>query len=447
MRTAWDGVEDCPRFEIHRPILEGNLIRLPYVGVGSDGRPIRLEERITLPSTPPEASTHVVEALLRLLSLAASLSYYKAFTPCTVVLPDGLTEPEREFITTVVSGGLGEFAYTNDLPESLHPEILAPVLTDPWQRGVTGTRDVSRALVPVGGGKDSIVTIEALRDADVDVQLVAVNPKRPQHDTARVANRPLHEVKRRIDPRLLELNAEGAPNGHVPVTAINSLISLLTAVATGCDAVVFSNEASASFGNVEWQGQVVNHQWSKGIGFETLLRRVLPVDGPDYFSLLRPLTELRVARRFAQHRDYHPIFTSCNRAYRMNAEAGATWCGNCPKCRFVFLILAPFMPRAELLSIWEGKDLLADEEQRDGFVELLGAEGTLKPFECVGEPDECRVAVTLLREHPDWKDHPALLAPGLAGASASPGELNRVFAWQGEEHNLSNRFQEVAHAI
>ncbi|MDO5082352.1 MAG: hypothetical protein Q4D89_02985 [Arachnia propionica] len=447
LRTAWDGTEDCPRFEIHSPILEKELIRLPYVGVLPDGRPIRFEEQITLPAAPEKAPAKVVEALLRLLSLAASLSYYKAFTPCVVVVPDGLTAPEHDFLTAVISGGLGEFAYTNDLPEALHPEILSPRLQDRWQRGVAADHPVSRTLVPVGGGKDSIVTIEALRDSGVDVHLIAVNPKRPQHDTARVAGRPLHEVTRRIDPRLLELNAEGVPNGHVPVTAINSLISLLTAVATGCDAVVFSNEASASFGNVEWQGQVVNHQWSKGIGFETLLRDVLPAEGPTYFSLLRPLTELRVARRFAEHRSYHPIFTSCNRAYRMAAGDGATWCGDCPKCRFVFLILAPFLPREELLDIWGGKDLLADGSQQDGFVDLLGAEGTLKPFECVGEPDECRVALTLLREHPDWAGHPALTAPGLAGVAASQVELERVFAWQSDEHCLPERFEEVVRAV
>ena len=447
LRTAWDGAEDCPRFEIHPPLLAGTLIRLPYVGVLSDGRPIRLEEQITLPSAPADAPPGVVDALLRLLSLAASLSYYKAFTPCVVVVPDGLTDPERGFLATLIAGGLGEFAYTNDLPDSLHPEILSPRLADQGRRGLAAGRSTTRALVPVGGGKDSIVTIEALRESGVDVHLIAVNPKPPQTDTARVAGRPLHEVTRRIDPRLLELNSEGVPNGHVPVTAINSLISLLTAVATSCDAVVFSNEASASFGNVEWQGQVVNHQWSKGIGFETLLRSVLPVDGPDYFSLLRPLTELRVARRFADHRSYHPIFTSCNRAYRMAAAEGSTWCGNCPKCRFVFLILAPFMPREELLKIWGGTDLLADESQRDGFVELLGVEGTLKPFECVGEPDECRVALTLLREHPEWADHPALDAPGLAGVTASAAELERVFAWQSDEHCLPDGLEEVARAI
>ncbi|MDO5066547.1 MAG: hypothetical protein Q4D96_04620 [Propionibacteriaceae bacterium] len=445
MRTARDG--SSPRFEIHRPHIEGSLIRLPYLGVRADGTEVRLEEQITLPAALEGKPDGVVSALLRLLSLAASLSYYKAFAPCEIVVPDGLAAAERDFLARVTAGGLGEFAYTNDLPEALHPAILGPELEDHQQRGAAEDRPVTRALVPVGGGKDSIVTIEALRSFGVDVQLIAVNPKRPQHDTAEVAGRPLLQVRRRIDPRLLELNAEGAPNGHVPVTAINSLISLLTAVATDCDAVVFSNEASASFGNVEWHGQVVNHQWSKGIGFETLLRGVLPAGAPTYFSLLRPLTELRVARRFADHRGYHPIFTSCNRAYRMAAGEGATWCGECPKCRFVFLILAPFLPREELLAIWGGKDLLADESQRAGFVELLGAEGTLKPFECVGEPDECRVALALLREHPDWADHPALAAPGLAGVTASPVELERVFAWQSDEHCLPERFEEVTRAI
>lgn len=447
MRIGWGEAESWPRFEILTPVAEETLIRLPYRGVADDGTATSFEERIELPESLTDAPVETVTGLLRLLSLAASLSYLKAFSPCPVIVPDGLTEAEREFLAAVIRGGLGEFAYTNGLPRALQPEIDAPVLAERWQRGGSHPEGPRRALVPVGGGKDSIVTIEALSGAGVDVQLVAVNPKRPQLDTATVAGRPLHAVTRRIDPRLLELNAAGAPNGHVPVTAINSLISLLTAVATGCDAVVFSNEASASFGNVDWEGQVINHQWSKGIDFERLLRRELPAGAPGYFSLLRPLTELRVARRFASHTDYHPFFTSCNRAYRMTAGEGATWCGNCPKCRFVFLILAPFMGRDALLAIWNGTDLLADESQRAGFVELLGVEGTLKPFECVGEPDECRVALDLLRRHPEWADHPALTTGELAAVAATSGEAERVFAWQSDDHCLPEQLLEVVHAI
>lgn len=437
-------MNSAPRFEVQPPIVEGAVIQLPYVGTTDDG-PIQLVETITLPAPLDKAPAEVAEPLVRLLSLAASLSYYKAFTPCRFEVPGGLTALERDFLTQVLLGGLGEFAYTNGLPEALRPEIDAPGLPERWRRGPSAAA-IARALVPVGGGKDSIVTIESLRSAGVDVQLVAVNPKRPQDETARVADRPLHTVARRIDPRLLDLNAAGAPNGHVPVTAINSLIALLAAVATGCDAVVFSNEASASYGNLEWHGQVVNHQWSKGIGFETLLRSVLPERGPAYFSLLRPLTELRVARRFADHRAYHGIFTSCNRAYRMSVGEQATWCGDCPKCRFVFLILAPFLPREELLAIWGGKDLLADESQLAGFVELVGADGTLKPFECVGEPDECRVALTLLRQHPGWAGHPGLEAPGLVDVAATEAEMTQVFAWR-DEHNLPEKFEEIARAI
>jgi hypothetical protein len=84
------------------------------------------------------------------------------------------------------------------------------------------------------------------------------------------------------------------------------------------------------------------------------------------------------------------------------AERGGDWCGNCPKCRFVFLALAPFVGKSTLLGIF-GRDLLDDPAQFPGFAALCG-EGEHKPFECVGEIAESAAAMSHLGRHPEWRD-------------------------------------------
>lgn len=435
-------------FECAEPQLDGATVRLRYAARAGAEVVGEFTETIELPAALDRAPAPVVDGVLRLLSLAASLSYFKAFAPAVLAVPGGLTDAERAFITELIGGGLGEFAFVNRLPEVLSTEVQAPVLpaSAPAPATDAAAAEPRRPLVAVGGGKDSVVSIESLRRAGLDVGLFAVNTQPPMARTAEVAGLPLHEVRRTLDPELFALNAAGAPNGHIPVTAVNSLIAVLTALALGYDGVVFSNEAGSSYGNFAWAGRVINHQWSKGIEFERLLRETLPAGAPDYLSLLRPINEIRIARRFATLTEYHPVFTSCNRAFRIHG-ASATWCGECPKCRFIFLMLAPFLRRDALLEIFGGRDLFADEAQLTGFLELLGADGLVKPFECVGEPDECRVALSLLREHEDWSGHPFLARPEIAWVSATAAEREAVFGWHAGEHFLSPELEAVARAI
>lgn len=431
------------QFEVRQPETRGNLIRLRYAAAGSNGPIYEFSEEVEFPGNLPDSP--VIDGLVRLLALAASLSYFKAFAPTMFAVPAGLTAGERRFVTELISGGLGEFAIVNDLPEVLEPVIIAPSTEEAEPTDLP--RNGTRSLVAVGGGKDSVVSIEALKGAGIDVGLFAINPRGPIDATAEVAGIALERARRRIDPLLLRINGEGAPNGHVPVTAINSLIALITAATRGYGTVVFSNEASASYGNQRWAGRDINHQWSKSSEFEGLLRQSLPVGAPDYVSLLRPITEIRIARRFAEHTAYHSVFTSCNRAFRLSAAADATWCGECPKCRFVFLILAPFLSRGALLAIFAGRDLFADEQQTEGFLELLGVDGLFKPFECVGEPDECRVALDMLRDRDDWAGHPFFSRPQVQAVTSTAAERDSVFAWRGSEHFLSAELEAVAREI
>jgi hypothetical protein len=327
----------------------------------------------------------------------------------------------------------------------LHPSIKAP------ERAPVVLKDQepehpSRALVAVGGGKDSIVTLEAVRRLPIATTLFSVNEYAPIRATVEESGLDALVASRKLDPLLFELNAQGALNGHVPVTAINSLIGCLIAMRLGYDAVVFSNEASSSSGNVAWEGVDVNHQWSKGIEFERALRSLLSGIPVTYFSFLRPLTELAITRQFANLTDYHPVFTSCNRAFHLDESKRRLWCGDCPKCHFVFLCLAPFLPKDELLSIFGGRNLLDDPRQHEGFLELLNADGRMKPFECVGEAGECRAALTLLSKQPNWKDCEFFELPLVQACFVDDLAIASALEFR-DEHFLPQVFERAAREI
>ena len=248
------------------------------------------------------------------------------------------------------------------------------------------------------------MALECLRAGGEDLTLFALGDAEPIAACIAAAELPYIRVRRRIDPTLFELNKAGAFNGHVPITGILSAIALASAVLAGFDAVVMSNEHSASAPNLTVDGVGINHQFSKSLDFETALadyiaRTITP--SIAYFSLLRPLAEIEIARRFAQCPRYFGVFRSCNTAFRqLPDERGRQWCGNCPKCRFVFLALAPFVAKVRLSAIFGG-DLLDDESQADGFAELCGWRSH-KPFECVGELAESAAALAYLAQSSEW---------------------------------------------
>ncbi|MGU3499028.1 hypothetical protein [Mycobacterium sp. C31M] len=345
--------------------------------------------------------------LSRLLTLTCALSYYKAAAPPSIEIAFPTADFEKHYLRTLIEGGLGEFAYRNDLPGALTPTVTGPDAataaqpSDDWD-------PTAAPLVPVGGGKDSVVSIEALRRGDITPMLFSVNRYDPIDRCIQVSGLGSVHVRRSIDRALIEANAAGAHNGHVPVTAINSVIGLIVADANELGPVVLSNERSSNIGNIKWLSRDINHQWSKSLAYEKLLRNTLGAYGfnPDrYFSLLRGLSESQIADRFAHCTEYFPVFTSCNRLFALDPSRRATsWCGICPKCQFVFVLLAPRLGRATLEQIF-ARNLFADSGNRDGFADILGL-GVHKPFECVGEYYEAAEAMLAVIDDLQWQGLP-----------------------------------------
>ena len=460
-----------------------------------------------------DARRDTCERALRLLHLVAGVSYYKAAVPARIAIDAYAIDADTAaLLQTIYVNGLGEFAYRNGL--DLHGRIVFPALepspsrgglggdggasgalgtridhhphpspsgqrlgvgaavdTRQWRVGVdprplegeggrhlagVGAKHIEgeggdpRALVAIGGGKDSLVSIEALRDAGLQPTVTWIGGSQLIAACAARTGLPTLNIGRQLAPELFDFNRAGAWNGHIPVTAVNSAILVFAACVLDFGHVVFSNERSASYGSIiEGTGEV-NHQWSKGWAFESAFAahvRAHVDPGIAYYSLLRPLSELAVARQFARMDHYDAHFSSCNRNFHILGERPVNrWCGACPKCHFVFLALAPFMPKPRLVGIF-GRNLLDDMGQAAGFDALLEYRDH-KPFECVGEGIESRAAMAALARRPEWREDALVMrfareiAPQLDGDA--PG-IEPLLALDGE-HGVPAAVWERVHA-
>jgi hypothetical protein len=352
-------------------------------------------------------SDPAVLAAVRLLHLMAGVSYYKTTAAPQIDLgPTATTPDERAILARYYQGGLAEFAYRNRL------DLDQLTVSGPDGAGPDGAGYdpvPSRPLIPFGGGIDSIVTVESLRADHPDATLCIVHPPGQRfaaiENAAAVSGLPVRRVERAIDP-LVRRSAElGFLNGHVPITAVITAAAVVAAVLDGHDAVVLSNEWSASVPTVFNGDRPVNHQWSKGDQFEQDFARLVESalgPGLSVFSYLRPRSELWVASRFATMSAYHGVFRSCNRAFHQDpAERLDHWCGRCDKCCFIDLILSPFMTADALADVFGGHEPLLEPNNLDHLRTLVGLEPNAKPFECVGDVGECRAALALAAARPD----------------------------------------------
>lgn len=367
-----------------------------------------LTETVTVPGAPFQLEGEraaAVQRALQLLHLIAGVSYYKAAVPEQVSIDSYAIDADTAaLVEEVYLNGLGEFAYRNGL--NLRGRFKLPASLPSAGASAPKLNLNHHALVAIGGGKDSLVSIEALRNAGVAETVTWIGGSQLIRACAERTGLPTLNIGRTLAPELFELNRQGAWNGHIPVTAVNSAIMVLAALVQGMDQVVFSNERSASYGSQIAGTGEVNHQWSKGWAFEKAFGEYVQqhvAADLNYYSLLRPLSELAVARQFAKTDFYDAHFSSCNRNFHILGERPVNrWCGVCPKCHFVFLALAPFMPKTRLVRIF-GRNLLDDSEQAGGYDALLEFQDH-KPFECVGEGKESRAAMATLATRPEWKE-------------------------------------------
>jgi hypothetical protein len=370
-----------------------------------------------LPTAYPLQPT-VLNAALFALHLVAGVSYYKAKLPPEIVIESGvLTAEQAQFWNDLYTCGLGEFFYRNNL--DFRGYIKFPTPSDsPSIEGESysslplskGESEGMGVLLPLGGGKDSLVAAELLRSAGIDFACVMFGNHARIREVAAEVGKPLFQIARTIDPKLIALNAAGAWNGHVPITAYVSIASMRVALFHGKRDVIFANERSANVGNIEIDGLMINHQYSKSLDAECALQNYITASiSPNVrvFSVLRPMSELDIARRFAANGKYFSVFSSCNKNFSQNGAPKLTrWCGTCPKCAFVFVMLGAFIPRRRMVEMF-GEDLLMNDALLPMYRDLSGY-GVMKPFECVGEFDEVIAAFALIEGRGEYDDSPVM---------------------------------------
>jgi hypothetical protein len=368
---------------------------------------ILFTERIILPES--EARTlpePVLSQILMSLHLILGISYWKIYCPLEIIHHYTLTESQAVFWNTIYTIGLGEFYFKNKIDFSQFKLFTGQIAAGTPHRIPVQ----QRALVGIGGGKDSIVTAEILKKAEYPFTgFVVQNTGQNVTLDEMIQKLQIGDIRivRALDPQVREIT--DGYNGHIPISAIYAFLGIFAALLYDYSSVIVSNEESSNHGNVEYMGMVINHQWSKSSIFEELFQRYIHdhiTSDITYFSLLRPFSELKITQFFTGFPKYFSSFSSCNRNFRMQ-DADRThlnWCGECPKCAFAYVMLAAFLPKDALFQIF-AKNLFDDEQLLDLYRELLGIKD-IKPFDCVGTPDEVIVAFEMIRERGEYSDSP-----------------------------------------
>ncbi len=343
----------------------------------------------------------VLNNLIFHLGLMEIPSYWKATCSPEILIKAGyLNEKQIKWWKDLIIKGMGQFFYENKI--DWRQSKFLKIKTKNYSKTLPQARllrnfnlEPEKVLVPLGGGKDSIVTLEKLKEQGKKIGCFLVNPTKIMREIARVAKiKDLVIVKREIDPVLLKLNKKGYLNGHTPITAVLSFLSVFCAILFGYKYIAFSNEKSANEGNVRYLGKIINHQWSKSSEFERKFRyycKKYLVKEINYFSFLRKYTELEIAEMFTKYPKYFSVFSSCNLV--LSKKLKRRWCGNCPKCLFVYATLYPFLEREQLLEIF-GTEIFENKKLLSVMEGLINPK-MAKPFECVGTKKESQIAFYL----------------------------------------------------
>ena len=338
-----------------------------------------------------------LDTLIFNIGMIELVSYWKLACPKKVyIAPHKLDEKQILWWKKLYFNGLGEFFYLNGIKENVN-DFMEIIPEGEFSCEKINIELEENTLVPIGGGKDSVVTIELLKNKMPIIPLI-INPRGATKECVETAGFSLEQtavIKRTLDPTMLRMNNEGFLNGHTPFSALLAFYTILIGFAANSKYIALSNESSANEPTVP--DTEVNHQYSKSIAFENDFRNYVDEyisSEIQYFSFLRPLNELQIARFFSKNKDYYKVFKSCNVGSKTDS-----WCGKCPKCLFTWLIMSPFIPQDELSDIF-GKNLLEDNDLIPILKQLSG-EVEVKPFECVGTVEEVNACLEYCRKAKD----------------------------------------------
>jgi UDP-N-acetylmuramoylalanine--D-glutamate ligase len=389
-------------FESYAFITESKTAEFKYK-INFENQPsLEFTETLEFYEDLKEYSVEYLEKVMDNLHIALGLSYYKLYIPQELILNAPLNQEQANFWNNVYQKGLGEFLYQNNLD----PGQIAKFPYEEVQNEPIHIKNTNRSLVGIGGGKDSIVTGELFKENNHEFDGFIIETEREYpiaNEVMEVMEIKGIKVRRKLDPKIFGKHPESY-NGHIPISAIFAFIGLLTACLYDYSYFVVSNEYSSNFGNLEYKGLTINHQWSKSQEFEEMFQSYTNKfigRGITYFSAIRPFYEIRIVEMFTKYPKYFKHFSSCNNAYKVHKErSDQHWCNSCAKCVFIYTLLSAYLEPDELEKIF-GENLFDREDLLQDFKDILGL-GNIKPFDCVGTFDECQTALKFAE--PKFKD-------------------------------------------
>ena len=346
--------------------------------------------------TKKDINKEFVDYLFFNFGIINAINYYKLTCSKKFIIKCGyLDEYQKLFFKKLFYNGLGELLYKNNLTIPFEDFIEFETIDKNYLFDIPNT--FKGNLIPIGGGKDSIVTLELLKnEKELNSCFLYKRNIYPTDQaslntiyTAGYTNNEILSFNVTLDQLMLDLNKKGFLNGHVPFSSSLAFASYILAYLNNKKYIILSNEASANEGNVK--GSNINHQYSKSFEFERDFREYTEkyfTNNIEYFSMLRCWNEFRIVKEFVKHPKYLDVFRSCNIGMKENK-----WCGDCSKCLYVYIMLYPFVDNNKLVEIF-GKNMLDDDKYKDMLLGLMN-DNYDKPFECVGTKDEVNYALSL----------------------------------------------------
>ncbi len=413
-------------------VLENREIVFGYRALG-DGKTEEFEEKLIpdLKNAYVDLSSNKLKPIFESLHMILGISYYKLFCPKNIVVQSCvLSRGQAAYWNNVYTKGLGEFFYKNNID-------FRGLVSFPYKEKLEENHDeislTQKALVPIGGGKDSIVTTEILKENGCNFDIYTLNAFKIQKDVAQVLGKEPMNVARYIDKKLLDSSyTQNTYQGHVPITAIYTYVGILLCMLYSYSYLILSNERSSDFGNVHYLGENISHQWSKSSEFEDLTREYVKENISthlEYFSLLRPFYEIKIVEMFSKYPQYFEVFSSSNHNFSLvPKDINGRWDYLSPKTAFIYTMCAAFISDSEMKRIFD-KDLFNDEHIIPIIKELLGL-GKIKPFDCVGLPDEVFAGIFLAYKRGAYKD-----------SLVMDYFKNEILPKANKEHNIDNLMQ------
>ena len=386
--------------------------------------------------------------------IAAYIALFEGMKLCSLfpnyyditLIAEHLNQPVLELFTEIYQGVFAQHLYENNVTDYDGPELIFGGVSLVNSQPTSIVNSNSTILAGCGGGKDSIVAMKLLEEADLPFASMqyshSVYGKADlQHNLISGVLEHVTPTKKHkisiyddfIDYPFLELYFPDNSGITVPETPVSIFESLPIILNEGYSYLSLAHEKSANTGNLFWEklGKEVNHQWGKGYAAEQYLNKFIQenlLSNFTYFSILQPIYDLRIFKNLSKYPEVLPKIHSCN--------IQKPWCKKCSKCAYVWLgLITVFEP--SLVDAVFGFNLFDDDDLLPIFREMIGLEEHT-PFECIGEIDESRLAMK------------KCLAKGLSGKALDMFK-NEVLVdgsidWQQIEHKYDQVY-DAEHSI